>query len=266
MNSPLISIITIVFNGEIHLEQTIRSVLDQTYPEIQYIVIDGGSTDRSVSIIKKYENRLFYWTSEKDSGISDALNKGITHATGEIIGIIHADDWYEPGIFQMVAENFGDAEVYYGDIQWWKGQNKEFVQLGNFELLNREMTIIHPTVFIKKEIYHRLGGFDSKYRCAMDYDLLLKLKVNHCRFKYIPQVLANMRLGGFSDKQWKLGCEETLAIKNKYLPESRISNYLYYLKHVSAILSAKTLEYLRLGFITKLYRKLFSPVKKVYNN
>jgi glycosyltransferase involved in cell wall biosynthesis len=266
MNSPVISIITIVFNGEKHLEQTIRSVLDQPFTPVQYIIIDGGSTDQSVNIIKKYEKQLYFWISEKDNGISDALNKGIARATGEIVGIIHADDWYEPGVFQMVAENFGDAEVYFGDIQLWKDQKKEFVQLGNFHLLNREMTIIHPTVFIKRETYDRLGGFDSKYRCAMDYDLLLKLKVNQCRFKYIPHVLANMRWGGFSDKQWKLGCRETLEIKNKYLPENKTSNYLYYLKHIAAILSAKSLAYLRLGSITKLYRKLFSPVKKVYDD
>jgi glycosyltransferase involved in cell wall biosynthesis len=266
MNSPVISIITIVFNGEKHLEQTIRSVLDQSLKPVQYIIIDGGSTDHSVEIIKKYEKHLYFWISEKDNGISDALNKGISRATGDIVGIIHADDWYEPGVFQRVAENFGSEEVYYGDIQWWKDQKKAFVQVANFDLLNREMTIIHPTVFIKKDIYDRLGGYDNRFRCAMDYDMLLKLKVNRCRFKYIPYVLANMRLGGFSDNQWKLGCRETLAIKNRYLPEKKTSNYLYYLKHVTAISAAKTLEYLKLGSITKYYRKLFSPVKKVYDN
>jgi glycosyltransferase involved in cell wall biosynthesis len=266
MNSPVISIITIVFNGEKHLEQTIRSVLDQTYPHIQYIIIDGGSTDRSVSIIKKYEERLYYWKSEKDNGISDALNKGIARATGEIVGIIHADDWYEPGAFQKVAENIGDADICFGDIQLWKGQKKEFIQQANFELLSREMTINHPTVFIKKELYDRFGGFDGKYRCAMDYDLLLRMKVNQCRFKYLPHVLANMRWGGFSDKQWKIGCRETLEIKNKYLPEHKIQHRFYYIKHVTAIQSAKTLAFLKLGSITKFYRKLFSPVKKVYND
>jgi glycosyltransferase involved in cell wall biosynthesis len=266
MNLPVISIITIVFNGERHLEQTIRSVLNQTYPHIQYIIIDGGSTDRSVSIIKKYEDLLFYWTSEKDNGISDALNKGITHATGDIIGIIHADDWYEPRTLQMVAENIGDGDVCYGDIQLWKDQKKEFIQKANYLLLNREMTIIHPTVFVKKETYDRLGAYDRKYRCAMDYDFLLRMKVNQCRFRYIPRVLANMRWGGFSDRQWRMGCRETLEIKNKYLPENKIRNYLYYLKHITAIQLAKTMSYFKLGFITKFYRKLFSPVKKVYND
>ena len=266
MHKPVISVITIVFNGEKHLEQSIRSVLDQDYPLIQYIIIDGGSTDNSVSIIRKYEKRLYYWKSESDNGISDALNKGISHATGEIVGIIHADDWYEPGVFQKVAENMGEADVCFGDIQLWNGQKKEFIQKANFELLSREMTINHPTVFIKKNAYDRLGGFDSKYRCAMDFDLLLKMKVNQCRFKYIPHVLANMRWGGFSDKQWKTGCRETLEIKNKYLPDHELRHSLYYLKHITAIQSAKTLAYLKLGFITKFYRKLFAPVKKVYDD
>jgi len=266
MNSPVISIITIVFNGQRHLEQTIRSVLDQSYSNIQYIIIDGGSTDQSIDIIKKYEDRLYYWISEKDNGISDALNKGISRATGDIIGIIHADDWYEPGALQIVADQFRDADICFGDVQLWQGPKKEFIQKGNYQRLSLEMTINHPTVFLKKAIYDRFGAFDIHYRCAMDYDLLLRLKVNQCQFTYIPKVLANMRWGGFSDKQWKMGCRETLEIKNKYLPKNKLRNYLYYLKHVTAIQSAKTLSHLKLGFITKFYRRLLAPVKKIYND
>src|ERR1700719_3728267 len=104
MTLPVISIITIVFNGEKYLDQTIRSVLDQNYPSVQYIIIDGGSTDNSLNIIKKYEKDLYLWVSEKDKGISDAFNKGIARATGDIIGIINADDWYEPETFKRVAQ------------------------------------------------------------------------------------------------------------------------------------------------------------------
>src|SRR6478736_3483755 len=107
MTSPLITIITIVYNGEKHLEQTIRNVLDQNYDHLQYIIIDGGSTDQSVEIIKKYEKKLHYWISEKDKGISDAFNKGIAKATGEIIGIINADDWYESGALERVGREMG---------------------------------------------------------------------------------------------------------------------------------------------------------------
>ncbi len=266
MTLPVISIITIVFNGEKYLDQTIRSVLDQKYPFVQYIIIDGGSTDKSLDIIKNYEKDLYFWISEKDNGISDAFNKGLSRATGEIIGIINADDWYEPNTFDRVAQQMGDADICFGDVQFWKNGQKEFVQKGNLKLLSKEITIIHPTVFVKRKIYETYGGFDLQYRCAMDYDLLLRLQVNHCRFLYLPFTLANMRWGGLSDSSWITGCKETLKIKNKYFPEHTLRHRIYYLKHISAIQISKTLSQLKLGFITRIYRKLFSPVKKVYND
>jgi glycosyltransferase involved in cell wall biosynthesis len=266
MTPPVISIVTIVFNGEKHLEQTIQSVLGQNYPSLQYIIIDGGSTDNSLNIIKKYEKDLYFWISEEDKGISDAFNKGIARATGDIIGIINADDWYEPEAFERIAHQFSDADVYFGDVQFWRNEQKEFIQKGNFDLLSREITIIHPTVFVKRAAYETFGGFDLQYRCAMDYDLLLKLKMNQCRFKYIPFTLANMRWGGFSDSSWITGCRETMEIKNKYFPNNKLRHRIYYLKHISAIQMAKTLSQLKLGFITRIYRKLFAPVKKIYND
>ncbi len=265
MGSPVISIITIVFNGEKHLEETIKSVLNQTYSNVEYIIIDGGSTDQSVSIIRKYESFLASWISEKDKGISDAFNKGIARATGEIIGIINADDWYEPNTLDLVASQMRDADVLFGDVQLWKNETKEFIQKGNFKWLSKEMTINHPTVFVKKKVYEDFGNFDLLYRCAMDYDLLLRLKIKNCRFKYVPHLIANMRWGGFSDRQWKIGCRETLEIKNKYLPKNKTRHHLYYFKHLAAIQSSKTMAFLNLGSITRLYRKLFSPVKKIYN-
>src|SRR5258705_5340519 len=93
--TPLVSIITIVYNGEKYIEDSIRSVINQSYKNIEYIIIDGGSSDNTVSIIKKYEKQIAFWISEKDKGISDAFNKGIAKATGEIIGILNSDDWYE---------------------------------------------------------------------------------------------------------------------------------------------------------------------------
>ena len=266
MTSPLITIITIVYNGEKHLEQTIRSVLDQNYDHLQYIIIDGGSTDQSVEIIKKYEKKLHYWISEKDKGISDAFNKGIAKATGEIIGIINADDWYESGALERVGREIGDADICFGDIQLWKNERKELIQKANFKLLNREMTINHPTVFVKKNIYETYGDFDLHYRCAMDYELMLRLKVAKCHFKYLPYTIANMRWGGFSDTSWKIGCRETREIKNRYLPGHSLGHRVYYLKHVSAIRISKILSRLGLEFVKKINRNLFSPVKKIYND
>jgi glycosyltransferase involved in cell wall biosynthesis len=262
MYTPKVSVVTVVFNGEKYLEQTIRSVLDQTYPNIQYIIIDGGSTDGSLDIIRKYADRVAYWVSEKDRGISDAFNKGIACSEGEIVGILNADDWYVPEAVALAVGKMEDADVGFGDVQLWRGGRKEALVKGNARVLQREMTLNHPTVFVKRSCYETFGGFDLHYRCAMDYDLLLRLKVNNCRFVYVPEVLANMRWGGASDKQWELGCRETLAIKNKYLPERKVLNTLYYFKHVSAIRANKFFTRLNLIFVIRFYRRLFSPVKK----
>jgi hypothetical protein len=127
------------------------------------------------------------------------------------------------------------------------------------------MTINHPTVFIRKSCYDRFGMFDLSYRVAMDYDLLLRMKVNHCRFAYIPAVLAHMRWDGLSDRHWKKDVRETLAVKNKYLPHKKWGNQLYYYKHVLAIGTNKLLLKLHLHKLTRLYRQWLAPVKKTYH-
>jgi glycosyltransferase involved in cell wall biosynthesis len=263
---PLVSIITVAYNAELFIEKTIKSVLSQTYSPIEYIIIDGGSTDNTVDIIKEYSDRIAYWCSEKDNGISDAFNKGLSKATGDIIGIINADDWYKNDTLEIVVNNFGSADIVYGDLQLWKREKKDFIQKGNHSLLAREMTVNHPTVFIKKSCYEKLGNFREEYKCAMDYDLMLRFYTNNCVFKYIPFVLSNMRLEGISDNNWLLGCRETLAIKNKYLPTQRVKNYLYYCKHVLAIAMPRALKKMGLSSAVKLYRSRFSQLKKVYHS
>jgi glycosyltransferase involved in cell wall biosynthesis len=264
-NKPLVSIITVAYNADHFIEKTIQSVLSQTYSPIEYIIIDGGSTDNTVDTIKRYRDRIAYWHSEKDNGISDAFNKGLSKATGDIIGIINADDWYENDAIEKIVNNFGGADIVYGDLQIWKRKQKDFIQKGNHSLLAREMTVNHPTVFIKKNCYEKWGNFSEEYKCAMDYDLMLRLYTNSCYFKYIPFTLSNMRLEGLSDYNWLLGCRETLAIKNKYLQKQRIKNYLYYCKHVLAIAIPRALKKMGLSSAVKLYRSRFSQLKKVYH-
>ena len=261
---PLVSIITIVFNSASHLEKSIQSVLSQTYPYSEYIIIDGGSTDGSVDIIKKYESRLAYWVSEEDKGISDAFNKGIARAKGEIVGIINADDWYEKDAIEKVITHARDVDIVYGDLRLWKNGERDFIVKGSDTYLPMEMTVNHPTVFVRRNCYQKFGLFDEKYKCAMDYELMLRFKFNECRFGYVPSVLSNMNWGGWSDAEWILGCRETLAIKNKYLPHRRIRNLLYFYKQVLAIALPKFLARFKLGFITRFYRSQFSKVKKVY--
>lgn len=261
---PLVSIITIVYNGEKFIEKCIKSVLDQSYPCIEYIIVDGGSTDHTVDIIKRYADSITSWISEKDKGISDAFNKGLRLAKGEIVGIINADDWYESYAVQRAAQAIGDFDIVYGDLRLWKNDKVDFVLQGNHEYLEREMTVNHPTVFVKRECYEKYGLFSTQFKCAMDYDLMLRFKINHCRFGYIPAVLANMRWEGLSDTQWLLGCKETLLIKNKYLPSQKFRNRLYFYKHILANAVPKMLVKLRMDFIIKKYRSSFSKIKKTY--
>ena len=264
-STPLVSIITIVFNGELHLEQTIKSVLEQTYYNIEYIIIDGGSTDGSVSIIKKYSDKLAYWISEKDEGISDAFNKGIAKATGGIVGLINADDWYEPNAVETVIKTIENYDVLYGRLALWKSGKQDVIFTGDHQHLIKEMTINHPTVFVKRYCYLEDGLFDTRYKYAMDYDFVLRLFINARRFKYTPHVLANMRWEGLSDKQWYNACKEVLAIKNKFFPHKKLKNKLHFLKQVAAIRIGKLLPKLRLEILVKFYRSRLSAVKKIYS-
>jgi glycosyltransferase involved in cell wall biosynthesis len=262
--TPLVSIITIVYNREAYLEQAINSVLQQSYPNIEYIVIDGGSTDNSVSIIKKYASKIQYWVSEPDNGIADAFNKGLMKANGNIIGFINADDWYEPIAVEKAVEYMNEVDIVYGDLRLWKNNKVDFIVQGDHAHLEDEMTLNHPTVFIRKLVYDQFGAFDKEFKCAMDYELMMRFKSSGCRFKHIPAVIANMRWDGVSDSQWLLGCKETLLIKNTYLPERKFLNRIYYYKHILAIAIPRMLNKMKLDFITRLYRTKFAKLKKSY--
>jgi len=261
---PLVSIVTIVYNGEQYIEQTINSVLNQTYKPIEYIIVDGGSKDNTVAIIKKYESKLASWISEPDEGIADAFNKGLKKSTGSIIGLINSDDWYEQDAVEKVVANINGFDIAYGNLKLWRNGKVDFILEGDHTHLEDEMTMNHPTVFVRKEVYERFGFFNNNFRCAMDYELMLRFKTNHCSFTHIPYVTANMRWDGTSDKQWLLGCKETLLIKNTYLPKRKMQNRFYYYKHVFANAVPRMLSKLNLDFITKMYRSKFAKLKKSY--
>lgn len=263
MHQPLVSIITVVFNGANVIEKTIQSVLNQSYPVIEYIIIDGGSTDGTVEIIDKYRHRLGFWISEKDNGIGDAFNKGIKAAKGEYIGLINAGDWYEPDAVEKIF-SVNDADVIHSMIRYWKNTNAVYVQAGNDKRLRNEMTINHPSVFIKKTCYNNWGLFDEQYKVAMDYDLILRFFLKGAIFSYINSVTVNMQFDGISDINWYQGCKETQAVKNHLLPHQKIINNLYFLKHVIAIWFTRFLSRIGLTGVLKFYRRLFSVQQKRY--
>lgn len=228
MSDKLVSIITIVYNGEKHLEKTILSVINQTYPNIEYILIDGGSTDSSVSIIRSYESKLAYWISEPDNGISDALNKGIKQAKGEVIGFINADDWLERDAIKSVMKVYSTDTIIYGDVSFWKNNTKTRTTNSDHTRLREGMTLAHPAVYVPKTLYDQFGVFDTSFKIAMDYDLLLRFYMNKAVFKKINCVLVNMNLGGISDKKWFKAIKEELRSKNRYF--NRVANLYYFIK------------------------------------
>jgi len=260
-NKPLISAITIVFNGEKYLEDTILSVLKQTYDNVEYIIIDGGSSDGTLDIIKKYDDQLDYWISEKDEGIVDAFNKGISLCTGEIIGIINADDWYSVDAFEKVAHCNKQPAVICGNVQYWDNYKKDYIYTTNISGLPREMTINHPAVFIYKNIYKEFGSFDQNYKYAMDYELLLRFYKKGVKFMQIDSVLSNMRLGGISDVNWTNSFNEVRLAKIQH-GESFLVAFFYYIKQIIRKKIAYLLSSMGLELVVKFYRDKLSIMKK----
>jgi len=198
---PLVSIITPSYNQAQFLEDTIQSVLTQDYPHIEYIIVDGGSTDHSVDIIQRYSDRLAWWVSETDKGQTDALNKGFAHATGEIFAWINSDDTYLPEAISEAVEfltTHPDAAMVYGDANLIDEQGSV---IGSFparqtdlrHILRGSVHIPQQTTFFWARLWKQVGPLDPTFYFAMDYDLWVRL-AKHGQLIYKPRKWANFRL------------------------------------------------------------------------
>lgn len=213
------SIITVTYNSKIFLAETIQSVLTQDYIDFEYIFIDGGSNDGTLEIIKVFaaDDGRIRWISEPDNGISDAFNKGILSASGDIIGILNSDDTYATGALGAVAAAFAAdpaCDVVHGDMLRFQGDTPLF-RLKPAPVDDRiwhDMPINHPATFVSRQVYEQVGLFDTRLKVAMDYDLVLRLYRSGCRFCYLARVLANMRYGGASDERFLTARREVFAV------------------------------------------------------
>ncbi len=205
-----VSIITPCLNSEKTIEDTIKSVLNQTYKNIEYIVVDGGSSDRTMEIVKKYEplfqGRMRY-VSEPDKGIYNAMNKGIKMSTGSLIGIINSDDYYESYTIEHVVNSMS-ADKYQVLYGWLRVlQRKHFVKyIQTTHLEFPDKAVAHPTCFVSRDVYRKYGLFLESLKLSADYEFLLRLyKSEAVKFILLPEVLANFRLGGASCNNYIYG-------------------------------------------------------------
>jgi glycosyltransferase involved in cell wall biosynthesis len=200
-DKPLISIVTVVCNGEKYLEETILSVINQTYDNIEYIIIDGGSTDGTTDIIKKYEDKIDYWVSEKDSGIYDAMNKGIDVASGEWINFMNAEDsFYANDTLEKVFLNasFENIDVIYGNHKVVYPSKTRIVQAGDIKDIWKGSQFCHQSAFIASKV-HKANKFNLFNRIGADFEFFYTLYKKNMSFKYIDIIVANYSAGGLSD-------------------------------------------------------------------
>ena len=213
-----ISIITIVFNGETTIARAIESVLSQQNVEIEYIVVDGQSQDGTLAAIAPYQKQIAHLISEKDDGIYDAMNKGIKLATGDVIGLLNADDFYtDPMVLSMVMHQFLDSTVdaVYGDLEYFRAQdvNKIVRTYSSYtfhpERLKRGLMPAHPTLFLRKKVYESFGLFDASFKIAGDFEFIIRIfKDKLLNAKYLPLRMVKMQMGGVSTG----GLKNTIAL------------------------------------------------------
>jgi GT2 family glycosyltransferase len=216
--APLISVVTVVRNAAATLERTIRSVLEQNFPSVEYIVIDGGSTDGSLEIIRRHEDRIACWLSEPDTGIFDAMNKGVALATGEYVAILNADDYYEPAALQCVAEAIGTErpDVVYTDFTFVVDDVGLAGRVTATADLRRGMTLCHPGMFVRRDVYERHGLYETKSRYSSDYDLALRLHLAGVRFVKVAEPLVCFRSGGAAEQHLvRASCEALASIRRQ---------------------------------------------------
>lgn len=241
MQEILVSVITPCYNSGKTIEKTLECIENQTYHNIEYIIVDGGSTDETLEVIEKHRQRLpkrFKLISEKDSGIYDAMNKGIGLAAGQLIGIVNSDDWYEKDTVEQVVVHYqgNPYEVVYGMQRTYLNGREKATFIYHHDFLPQQM-ITHPTCFVTTDTYRDLGTFDLQYRSAADYDLMLRYyESKKVVFTPVMRILSNFQLGGMSSSQTGVRENATIRYRRGYLSKGRywfimVKSHLYELIH-----------------------------------
>ena len=242
-----ISIITVCYNSIKHIENCLASIKSQNYKDIESILIDGGSTDGTLSLLKSRNHKFSTLISEPDKGIYDAMNKGIRHASGDVIGFLNSDDYYVNNeIISKVATVFNcnsAIDACYADLIYVDQLNTSkiirHVKSAQYRkgLFSIGWCAPHPTFFVRRSVFDRLGNFDLRYKIAPDFDLIMRfLEVNKIKSKYVSEIWVKMRTGGISNKNLKniflQNLEVLSALKKNNIPFSYFRffyNKLFYI-------------------------------------
>lgn len=226
---PKISLITVTFNSDKTLRDTINSVLKQTYTNIEYIVVDGLSKDNTMDIVREYEPQFegrMKWISEKDKGLYDAMNKGVRMATGDVVGILNSDDFFTANdVLEKVAAGFDEqTDAVYGDLHYVHPDDLQHsVRYYSSKIFKRSLMRMgfipaHPTFYCRRECFDKFGYYKTDYKIAADFDLLLRfIYVNRIRIKYLPMDMVTMRTGGASTN----GLKSRMGGMNEHLRSLR---------------------------------------------
>lgn len=207
-----VSVITVVYNNVETIEGTIKSVAEQDYPDIEHIVVDGGSSDGTLEIVEKYRGRLGKVITEPDEGIYHAMNKGLALATGEILGFLNSDDLYaDSSVVRQIASTFQDdtVDACYADLVYVSKDNEKVIRYWRSSLFKKNDFMLgwcppHPTFYARKSIFERLGGFDQSVKIAADVELMMRyLERGGIHVRYIPRVWITMRVGGKTNQSLK---------------------------------------------------------------
>lgn len=230
-----ISVITVCYNSEKTVERTIKSVINQDYNDFEYIIIDGASKDKTLHICNKYKDKITHLVSEKDDGIYDAMNKGISLASGDVIAILNSDDYFiNNQCLKKIENSFtDDVDIVFGNVLIFSEKTKKIKRKYKSSIYKPCLSIFgiqppHPASFIKKSIYNKFGTYDKNYRIAGDFDLLTRLttkgKVN---YKIINEYFVMMSDGGISNANLKTRNRTTQEIKNSLQKNGLISNKFF---------------------------------------
>jgi glycosyltransferase involved in cell wall biosynthesis len=262
--APEVSIVTAVRNGAATVDRALDSVRAQDAAGIEHVVVDGASTDGTVDALRARGDDIALWISEPDRGISDGFNKGIALSRGKIVGILNSDDWYEPGAVSAVlaAMRASGAQIACGSLQYWERGRRTYLARSDPALLARAMHVGHPTVFVRRDTYRRLGLFRLDFRLAMDYEWLLRASTSGVAFVTLDRCIANMHGGGVGDRRWRDSQREVARARALHIPaaDSAWAYNTYVARAIVRGLVRRGLDAAGLG-VVRAYHRYASPVK-----